>query len=101
MDTRYFSRFDKFHHEFDNIIFGVKRGSRYSMMNIALGGHSNLVTGLCRSVGLTYSGFSGTFTQHVTLVSIPKSFLVGEDDIAIIVNKAKTLSRRRKVRECG
>ena len=37
MDTRYFSRFDKFHHEFDNIIFGVKRGSRYSMMNIALG----------------------------------------------------------------
>ena len=54
------------------------------MMNIALGGHSNLVTGLCRSVGLTYSGFSGTFTQHVTLVSIPKSFLVGEDVIAII-----------------
>ena len=37
MDTRYFSRFDKFHHEFDNIIFGVRRGSRYSMMNIALG----------------------------------------------------------------
>ena len=51
MDTRYFNRFDKFHQDFDNIIFGVKRGSRYSMMNIALGGHSNLVTGLCRSVG--------------------------------------------------
>ena len=65
------------------------------MMNIALGGHSNLVTGLCRSVGLTYIGFSGTFTQHVTLVSIPKSFLVGEDVIAIIVD------RRRKVRDCG
>ena len=79
MDTRYFSSFNKFHYEFDNIIFGVKIGSRYSMMNIALGEHSNLVTGLCRSVGLTYSGFSGTFTQHVTLVSIPKSFLVGEE----------------------
>ena len=70
------------------------------MMNIALGGHSNLVSGLCRSVGLTYSGFSGTFTQHVTLVSIPKSFLVGEDDIAIIVDKAKTLWRR-EARKCG
>ena len=97
MDTRYFSRFDKFHHEFDKIIFGL----RYSMMNIALGGHSNLVTGLCRSVGLTYSGFSRTFAQHVTLVSIPKSFLVGEDIITIIVDKAKTVWRRRKVRECG
>ena len=97
MDTRYFSRFNKFHHEFDNIILYyniyIIIGSRYSMMNIALGGHSNLVSGLCRSVGLTYSGFSGTFTQHVTLVSIPKSFLVGEDDIAIIVDKAKTLWR--------
>ena len=71
------------------------------MMNIALGGHSNLVTGLCRSVGLTYSGFSRTFTQHVTFVSIPKSFLVGEDIIAITVDKAKTVWRRRKVRECG
>ena len=43
----------------------------------------------------------GTFTQHVTLVSIPKSFLVGEDIIAITVDKAKTVWRRRKVRECG
>ena len=90
MDTWYFSRFDKFHHEFNNIIFGVKRCLTYSMMNIALGGHSNLVTGLCRSVGLTYSGFSRTFTQHVTFVSIPKSFLVGEDVIAIIVDKDLT-----------
>ena len=84
MDTRYFSRFDKFHHEFDNIIFGVKRGSRYSMMNIALGAVQEC----------------GTHLQWVHR-DIPKSFLVGEDIIAIIVDKAKTVWRRRKVRECG
>lgn len=104
MDTRYFLKSDKFHHDFDHLIFSVKRAVGSDKMNIALGGHSNLVTRLRSSVGLTYSGFSRTYTQHVTLVSIPKTCLVGEGDIATIVDKATNLWKRRMItqfRKCG
>ena len=67
----------------------------FEMMNIALGGHSNLVSRLRISMGLTFSGFSRTFTQHVTLVSIPKTLSVGAGDISTIVDKAKNLWKRR------
>jgi len=71
------------------------------MMNIALGGHSNLVVRPRISVGLTFSGFSRTF-QRVTLVSIPKTLLVGAGDITTIVDKAKDLWKQRmQVRKCG
>ena len=93
MDTRYFSRFYKFHHEFNNIIFGVKRGSRYSMMNIALGAVQECGTHLQWVQRDIYP------TRHFSVHS--KIPLVGEDIIAITVDKAKTVWRRRKVRECG
>jgi len=71
-------------------------------MNIAMGGHSNLVTRLHISVGLTFSGFSRTFTQRVTSVSIPKTLLVGAGNITTIVDKAKNLWKQRtQVRKCG
>ena len=71
------------------------------MMNIALGGHSNLVMRLCNSVGLTFSGFSRTFTQCVTLVSIPNTLLVGAVHITTILDKAKNLwIWRMQVRKC-
>ena len=102
INTRFFNRFFKFYHEFEHLIVSPKRRVGFEMMNIALGGHSNLVTRLHISVGLTFSGFSRTFTQRVTLVSIPKTLLVGAGDITTIVDKAKNLWKQRmQVRKCG
>ena len=99
INTRFFNRFFKFYHEFDHLIVSPKRRVGFEMMNIALGGHSNLVTRLRISVGLT---FSRTFTQRVTLVSIPKTFLVGAGNMSTIVDKAKNLWKQRvQVRKCG
>ena len=61
---RFFNRFFKFHQEFDHLIVSPKRREGFEMMNIALGGHSNLVTRLRISVGLTFSGLTCNFSVH-------------------------------------